>query len=269
MKYIFGTVLVLLLCAAAGSGLTLLIFMKKRTGRIRKILVSILLSLILFLTAGFLYLRQYYPAEPAAESFLQSTDTVTVRKTSFGYYFDGSSDKTAVIFYPGGKVDEKAYAPMMYHLAEQGADCFLVGMPFRMPIFGIGRADQVMDLYEYPDWYLMGHSLGGTAAAEYIRKHTDKVRGLILLASYQNHPVPGHIQFLSVYGDRDGCLNRDAYEKAKADWPSSGKESVIKGGNHAGFGYYGNQKGDGMLLISKQEQQDAVIHETLKLMQDQ
>ena len=38
----------------------------------------------------------------------------------------------------------------------------------------------------------------------------------------------------------------------------------VKGGNHAQFGMYGTQDGDGKSTISAKEQQDELIKETLK-----
>jgi hypothetical protein len=36
---------------------------------------------------------------------------------------------------------------------------------------------------------------------------------------------------------------------------------LIEGGNHAQFGYYGKQSGDGFASITKEEQQSIVIRE--------
>ena len=52
-------------------------------------------------------------------------------------------------FYPGGKVEETAYAPMLHYLAEQGMDVFLVKMPFRLAVFGMNKADHVMKQHDY------------------------------------------------------------------------------------------------------------------------
>ena len=55
---------------------------------------------------------------------------VTVTKMNSGWLFDGAGDDQAMIFYPGAKVDSMAYAPLMWELAEEGLDCYLVDMPF-------------------------------------------------------------------------------------------------------------------------------------------
>ena len=51
-------------------------------------------------------------------------------------------------------------------------------------------------------------------------------------------------------------LEFKAYEDSKKYNPSNSKEVVIKGGNHAQFGNYGEQAGDGTATISREEQQD-------------
>jgi hypothetical protein len=43
-------------------------------------------------------------------------------------------------------------------------------------------------------------------------------------------------------------------ETAKNNLPSGAEFNIIKGGNHAGFGNYGPQKGDGKRTISREEQ---------------
>ena len=49
-------------------------------------------------------------------------------------------------------------------------------------------------------------------------------------------------------------MNREKYEKCKENLPASFTETVIDGGSHAGFGMYGEQKGDGEAGISAEEQ---------------
>jgi hypothetical protein len=49
--------------------------------------------------------------------------------------------------------------------------------------------------------------------------------------------------------------------------PGNHKEYVIQGGNHAQFGDYGEQKGDGTAAISAQEQQRQAVNKCLSLVQ--
>ena len=105
---------------------------------------------------------------------------------------------------------------------------------------------------EITEWYIGGHSLGGSMAASYIAK-TEGFSGLILLASYSTADV-SHLPVLSILGSEDGVMNREKYEKYKANLPESFSETVIEGGNHAGFGIYGEQEGDGKATITGAEQ---------------
>ena len=63
------------------------------------------------------------------------------------------------------------------------------------------------------------------------------------------------MSYLSVYGTEDTVLNADAYEQGKAHWPADATEVVIQGGNHAQFGDYGRQQGDGEATLPAEEQQ--------------
>ena len=71
------------------------------------------------------------------------------------------------------------------------------------------------------------------------------------------------MEVLSIYGSQDGVLNREKYEKEKKNLPSDVTEYVIEGGNHAGYGNYGKQKGDGEAEIPKKEQQQEVIDQVI------
>lgn len=181
---------------------------------------------------------------------------MTVSKTENGYLFDGPGDEAAIIFYPGAKVETEAYAPLMLSLAESGEDAFLVDMPMRFAFFGTDSADKLInsDRYGYDSWYLMGHSMGGLAACSYVESNPGVINGLIFLASYPNGGPYEGVKMLSIYGTEDKCLSSEEYQKSKALWPKDTVEVVIEGGNHAQFGSYGEQNGDGDAAISSEKQ---------------
>ena len=210
----------------------------------------ILALVLLLLTAAafFVYTAAYYPAGEEGLRALKS-DSVIVEETDFGWLFDGPSADSALIFYPGAKVDEVAYAPLLHRLAENNMDVCLVKMPFHLAFFGENKAEALMARYDYANWYIGGHSLGGVMAVSYAADHD--LRGIVLLASYPTKAVDEPI--LLIYGTEDGVLNRERV--AEASHYGSVKECVIEGGNHASFGDYGPQDGDKASAISAQEQQ--------------
>ncbi len=210
------------------------------------------LALALALLAGLLYLTRYYRAGGEALAALAS-DAVTVEETELGWLFDGPAEDAALIFYPGAKVEETAYAPLLHRLAQSGPDVFLVRMPFHIALFGRDRAEGVMNSRHYADWYIGGHSLGGVMAAEYAAEHA--LRGVVLLAAYPISPLEEPV--LLIYGERDGVLDRDRVREASRY--GAVREVVIPGGNHALFGCYGPQKGDAVPEIDAAQQQAQTV----------
>lgn len=201
-----------------------------------------------------LYAEDYYHASEDAEKALISDSLVQVEKTDYGWFFDGPSKKDALIFYPGGKVEETAYAPLLHLLAENGIDVFLAKMPMRLAILDTNRAESIIKRYDYQHWYIGGHSLGGACSTAYAAKHADSLDGVILLAAYPMKQLDDSLNVLFIYGSEDGVLNRQKYADSKKYAPSDAMEYILEGGNHAQFGSYGIQNGDGIALISPVEQ---------------
>ena len=235
--------------------------MKKRT----KILVAILVAVIAALgIATGIYANDYYRAVDV-EEYLASGNGVTVSQIDEGYFFDGSGEDKALIFYPGAKVEETAYAPVMKSLAEQGIDCFLIKMPMKLAILGANKADAIRTEYDYENYYLAGHSLGGAMAANYGAKHPEVYAGLFLLAAYPTKDLTkADFSVVFIYGDNDKVLNRDNLKKGFALVPADYQKFEIAGGNHAGFGSYGEQDGDGTATISPEEQWQKTVNIILR-----
>ena len=228
---------------------------KKNKGKGRKRLV-LYLVLALFLGACF-YFGSYYRADETALTALKSDDAVQVsRIPQGGYFFDGPCKDTAIIFYPGAKVETSAYAPLMHRIAEERADVFLLDMPLHMAFFGINKADRIRSAYgTYSSWFMAGHSLGAAMAAQYVSEHLDAYDGLIMLAGYPTRNLHADgFSLLNIYGSNDGHTGMLA--KNPQHRPQDTTEVVIDGGNHAQFGNYGIQKGDGTSDISALQQQE-------------
>jgi uncharacterized membrane protein YsdA (DUF1294 family)/pimeloyl-ACP methyl ester carboxylesterase len=264
----------LLLVAFFGGAFGALVGMVRQHHKTRKwkfrILVPLFLLLQLVVGCAFValnvYAADYYHADERALAALESTDDVRVDHGRDVWFFDGPGTKAAYVFYPGAKVETEAYAPLMQRIAREGVDCYLVDMPYHLAFFGIGRAgdirSQEMKDYEadghnpqdYERWYLGGHSLGGVVAS--MEPSLESFDGLILLASYPSADQPKtDFRSLSVYGSNDTVLNRESYEDAKRFLPDDATEMVLVDGNHAQFGDYGEQMGDGEATISPERQQ--------------
>ena len=221
---------------------------RKRIGRS-------LAALLLVLAAGFLlYAAVYYRADQTALDALRPDGTVQISRTDYGWFFDGPSEERALIFYPGGKVEETAYAPLLRLLAEQGMDVCLVKMPLHLAVLAPDRAELALAEHDYESWYIGGHSLGGVIAASYASGHPEAFRGVVLLAAYPIRPLDPRLQVLSIYGSEDGVLDRTKLAEGMQYLPEEARVQELPGGNHAQFGSYGPQRGDGEALIRPEEQ---------------
>ena len=217
--------------------------------------------LLLALVIAFgIYASVYYRADATALAALESDGQVTVSETDYGWLFDGPGTGDALIFYPGAKVEAAAYAPFLHRLSEQGMDVCLVEMPLRFAFFGINAADDVMAESDYENWYIGGHSLGGAMAAAYASKHGDALKGVILCAAYPTAQLDEDLTEVLVYGSEDQVVNLEKIEAGEQYAPADYTETVIVGGNHAQFGSYGAQKGDGTASITPDEQWEEAVN---------
>ena len=231
-----------------------------------KIALYIILALVIII-AGFSiwYLTDYSHADASVNAYLNGTDNVTEEKIDNGLFLDGPGNESALIFYPGAKIEYTAYLPLFTELANDGVDCFIVEMPFNLAFFGLDSADSIVSNsnFTYDKWYISGHSLGGVVASYYVKNHSTDYDGLILLASYPAEDL-NNVSVLSIYGSNDKVFNKETYDKSKGLMDYNLTEYVINGGNHAQFASYGNQAGDGVATISSENQRKQTEKEILE-----
>lgn len=224
----------------------------------KKIIVFTLLTVVLTcIIGGFVYVSNYYHATEEAKGILEESMVIQSEDV---IELTNETSTTGFIFYPGGKVEATAYLPLLDKLREEGIAVFLVEMPFNLAVFNPGAAELIIANHpEITSWYIGGHSLGGAMASSYYDKHPERFDGLILLGAY----IYGDVQptdALTIYGSEDKVLNRD-----KISYTTN--VFVIDGGNHAGFGNYGMQKGDGIASITNDEQQDETVKHIVDFIQ--
>lgn len=240
----------------------------KRKRKIFLWCASIFAALAIVAVAFAIYVGDYYRADLGAiEAFKVENDVKAQTWKDGTIVYAPENAKTGLIFYPGGKVEYTAYVPLMRACASQGILCVLVEMPMNLAVFDVGAADGIREKFPAIEhWYIGGHSLGGSMAASYLKKHTDEFDGLILLASYSTVDLSRtDLRVLSVYGSEDGVLNLEKYKKYKKNLPDGFAEVVIKGGCHAYFGMYGEQKGDGKATITHAEQIARTVEVSVQL----
>lgn len=224
-----------------------------RVSRRKKwLIVGGVVLLLLAVLAGvfFWYVSDYYRAEDVALEVLAQDSGITVQD-NLTILSPTSPTDTAIIFYPGAKVEAEAYLPLLDQIRQTGVACILVHMPFRMAIFDSDAAEAVIAQFpEFQHWYIAGHSMGGAMASKFASDHPDQVDGLILMGAYIYGDYPDE-KTLTIYGS----LNQSVEDHI--DYTENIVE--IEGGNHAQFGNYGPQKGDLPATISAEEQQAQTV----------
>jgi hypothetical protein len=208
---------------------------------------------------------------PEALAALQSDNLVQVQTVPWLEFrpLDKSPD-TGVIFYPGGKVDPRAYAPPMHRLASQGYLAVIVPMPLNLAVFAPGKASQVMaDYPEIKYWIIGGHSLGGSMAAHFVKQNPTRLAGLFFWAAYpasSDDLSQQNLKLVSISGSLDGLATKDKIDASRVLLPADTNWIVIEGGNHAQFGWYGDQPGDNPAEITREEQQNIALQAVLDLL---
>lgn len=194
-----------------------------------------------------------------------------VKKNQY-YRFDAKGEEQAtLLFYTGALVEPQAYVGIAQGLAQNGVTTYVIESSLNLPIFEMGTMETIVKEEKLDKVYVAGHSLGGVVAtldAVTLQKE-NHLAGVILLASYPDKSVDfssSSIPVLSLVASQDKVLNWDKYEASKARLSKSSEEFMIEGGNHSGFGMYGEQKGDGKASISNDEQQQKVIEKLTEFM---
>ncbi|MBP3442308.1 MAG: alpha/beta hydrolase [Clostridia bacterium] len=231
----------------------------KKNKKLKIFLIALLCFTVVCGAVFGIYVSDYYRADDTAIAATFSDDTVTVIQKNDDYIvFTPEKPERGFVFYPGGKVEHTAYAPLMKALAAEGFFCVLVKMPFNLAVFDINAADDVLEEYtNIKEWYIGGHSLGGSMAASYASKNTDKLEGLILLAAFSTENLnDSGLDVIQITAREDEILWDDMEEvkKYQPNLPDDFKQLCIEGGCHAYFGSYGEQKGDGKPTITPEEQ---------------
>ncbi len=236
-------------------------------------IVSVMLITFVVAGIGFAWWASQ-AAEPMSEALaaLNSTADVAVDYTAWLIFTPTGREPTGgLIFYPGGRVDPRAYAPAAQAIAAAGYLVVITPMPLNLAVLAPNRAEEVIAAYpNIEHWALGGHSLGGAIAATFVANHPGQIDPLILWAAY---PAAGNslagqsdLTVLSISGTLDGLATPTDIDASRALLPSTTTFLPIEGGDHAQFGWYGPQPGDNEATISRGAQQEQVIAATLAVL---
>lgn len=241
--------------------------------KIKKFFICYLPLLLLFFTSSCSYLPEEVELLNGVKLY-ETPDYISLLPES------ASIKGLGFMFYAGGLVDAHAYIPTFQELAREGYAVVIIKSVSNLAILNSGKSQTLLDKFEGVEiWVLGGHSLGAVVACMDVASNPENYKGLVLLAGYPtaNDDLSNWDgTVLSIWGELDGLLDPIEIEDNKKLLPtaivvdslsnmpisSTAGQSLyheIKGGNHAQFGTYGEQKGDNTALISTTEQHQITV----------
>jgi len=223
--------------------------------------------------------KSYKPL-PAALDAMTSDGRVTFSQPRRFYYAFSPRNvmpEKGVIFYPGGLVDFRSYAPMARDIAAEGYLVVVVEMPLDIAFLGYDRATLVRLAYpKIKTWAVGGHSLGGVAASLYAYENPRRLNGLFLWASYpasSNDLSQSRLDVLSIYGSKDGLSTPEEVLASGQLLPPTTSFLEMSGANHTQFGYYWDgsspdfiQPGDNPAALTREQQKSALTTAMVKFL---
>jgi hypothetical protein len=115
---------------------------------------------------------------------------------------------------------------------------------------------------------------GPLAPRRYTLTHSDSTGDLFLTIAPEvdRNQIAGWYtrlmrdEVLAKWQESDGLATEDKIAASRPLLPAATRWVAIEGGNHAQFGWYGPQSGDGTATISREEQQRQIVAATLELL---
>ncbi len=231
---------------------------------IRFLLISFIVVVSLFVllfTALAVYSSTSYEPLSAMEEQINTLDTqeLTYIENRKVIQYTVTNPIKNIIIIPGGLVEPESYKYLAISLAKENYNITIVKPLFNLAILNANQAEEYLD--SSLDNILIGHSLGGTVAS-IVASNNPEVNAVVLLGSYPLRDI-SNIDSLVITGENDEVLDQEAFTDSLELLSTNSIFYEISGGNHAQFGWYGPQKGDGQASITTLEQQDLVIEKIL------
>jgi hypothetical protein len=233
--------------------------------RIRSVLIGIL-AVILLVTLGFAFwANMVMQGEREAAMQVWENDEVTVTSTDHSVVLSPSFDNwngTGLVFIPGAKVDPYAYMYKLSGIVESGTTVVITKPTLNLAFFDTRPfSDFASDAPEVRQWYVGGHSLGGVKACM-LAETDDRIVGLVLFGSYcANDLSSTDLTVVTISGQNDQLSTPLKVEDSLGNLPSDAEWFLVDGANHANFGDYGRQPGDGNSRVSSEEMRDILTRD--------
>ncbi len=224
---------------------------------IRRIVISVVvlvlllvLTLSVFASTSYTALDEMYDALSIIEN-----EEVTFYEDRDELRYTVTNPKKNIIIVPGGLVTPDSYGYLAYSLALEGFNVTIAKAPFNLAILNqwIGKEFLSDEL----DNVVIGHSLGGVTASM-VFSGSNQVSVMMFLGSYPIKDVSDK-DTLFLAAEHDLGMDPEAFNDSMKYVNDNNTVINIDGGNHAQFGWYGPQKGDGEAEMETITQQNLVV----------
>lgn len=231
---------------------------RSRTRRVTTRVLLGLAALLGLMFVGFLIWANVgvLQAEPEPLAAARADPSVTIVQGPEAVVMSptDTTSTQGLVFVPGAKVEAEAYVSNLSGIvAEDGVTVVITRPILNLAFFDLRPLTTFTDLAPgIDDWFVGGHSLGGVKACQFVDE--PQVSGLILFGSYcANDLSDAAAAVLSVSGSNDDLSTPEKIMEASDRLPADADFVEIEGANHARFGDYGVQSGDGPATISSNE----------------
>ncbi|AMB59203.1 alpha/beta hydrolase [Microterricola viridarii] len=231
--------------------------LRPKRHRLRTAVLWVLSLLVLLVVGVLFWAHTVMMGERPASLEVWSDPAITVTATDHSVVLSPSGDPsgTGLVFIPGAKVDPYAYMYKLAGIVEQtGATVVITKPTLNLAFFDTRPLSTfTADAPAVDEWYVGGHSLGGVRACQLVDAPdaaADGVVGLVLFGSYCANDLSGtDLRVLSISGSDDGLSTPQKIDAAAHLLPGDAVFVEVDGANHASFGDYGVQPGDGTATI--------------------
>ncbi|MGN7190591.1 alpha/beta hydrolase [Curtobacterium sp. MCBA15_004] len=211
----------------------------------------VLTVVVLLVVAFLVYAHIVMPGTRSAALQVWRDDRVAVRDAGDAVVMTptGTADGKGIVFVPGAKVDPYAYMATFRQVVAAGTTVVITKPTLNLAFFDT-RPLSTFEAHapRVTTWAVGGHSLGGVRACQLARE----ADGLLLLGSYCADDLSDtDLDVLSVSGSRDGLSTPAKVAAARGKLPADARTVEVVGANHADFGAYGDQPGDGTATIPR------------------
>ncbi|MEF3405604.1 alpha/beta hydrolase [Agromyces sp. CCNWLW203] len=233
----------------------------QRGRRAVRVILAVLVVLALIVVGFLVWAKTVMQGERPASLEAWTDERVSIESYDDSVVMapvDGATDR-GLVFIPGARVDPYGYLAKLVDVVAETGTTVVVTKPVLNLAFFDQRPLQTFTRHapDVSEWYVGGHSLGGVRAC--MMAADGEVAGVVFFGSYcANDLSASGLAVLSISGSDDGLSTPGKIEGAAHLLPADATFVEIEGANHASFGDYGVQPGDGVATASDRAVRDEI-----------